>query len=176
MAIKDYNIITDGQNFFDQPVKNDLRTFDNIPKITTGQGDNYTTGTVWKVSECGVFSGPCFPVFGMNTEIYCKFLYSFQIRKYTDEKNLRIWTLFTQWGCVLDYPYFKEHYKMTAIDLNKQESLVADPKEIQQINFKSRARWPNKNVFYNWRSKKKKKKTNQVFPKEPWKYCNFIVL
>ena len=45
MAIKDYNIITDGQNFFDQPVKNNLRTFDNIPKITTGQGDNYTTGT-----------------------------------------------------------------------------------------------------------------------------------
>ena len=45
VAIKDYNIITDGQNFFDQPVKNDLRTFDNIPKITTGQGDNYTTGT-----------------------------------------------------------------------------------------------------------------------------------
>ena len=34
----------DGRNFFDQPVKNDLITVDNIWKIKTGQGDNYTTG------------------------------------------------------------------------------------------------------------------------------------
>ena len=33
----------DGQNFFDQPVKNNLRTYDNIQKIVTGQGDDYTT-------------------------------------------------------------------------------------------------------------------------------------
>ena len=35
--------MTDGQNFFDQPVKNNLRTYDNIRKIATGQGDDYTT-------------------------------------------------------------------------------------------------------------------------------------
>ena len=29
--------------FFDQPAKNDLRTYDNIPKTATGQGDDYTT-------------------------------------------------------------------------------------------------------------------------------------
>ena len=35
----------DGRNFFDQPVKNNLRTYNNnIQKIATGQGDNYTTG------------------------------------------------------------------------------------------------------------------------------------
>ena len=33
-----------GQKFFNQPVKNDLRTYDNIQKIATGQGDDYTTG------------------------------------------------------------------------------------------------------------------------------------
>ena len=33
----------DGQNFFDQPVRNDLITY-NIRKIATGQGDDYTTG------------------------------------------------------------------------------------------------------------------------------------
>ena len=33
-----------GQNFFDQPVKNNLRTYDNIRKIAIGQGDEYTTG------------------------------------------------------------------------------------------------------------------------------------
>ena len=33
----------DGQNFFDQPVRNDSIRFDNIPKITTGQSDNYRT-------------------------------------------------------------------------------------------------------------------------------------
>ena len=34
----------DGKNFFDQPVKNDKVTYENIRKITIGQGDDYTTG------------------------------------------------------------------------------------------------------------------------------------
>ena len=34
----------DERKFFDQPVKNNLVTFDNIQKIATGQGDDYTTG------------------------------------------------------------------------------------------------------------------------------------
>ena len=33
----------DGNNFFDQLIKNDLKTYDNILKIITGQGDDYTT-------------------------------------------------------------------------------------------------------------------------------------
>ena len=37
--------------------------------------------------------------------------------------------------CLLDYPYFKENYKMIAIELSKQQALDADPKAIQQINF-----------------------------------------
>ena len=62
------------ENFFDQPIKNKKITYDNIRKIATGYGDDYTT------------------------------------------------------GCLLDYPYFIETYKMIAIDLSKQ-------KAIQQINF-----------------------------------------
>ena len=38
-------------------------------------------------------------------------------------------------GCLLDYSYFKEMYKMIAIDLSKQQALDADPRTIQQINF-----------------------------------------
>ena len=38
-------------------------------------------------------------------------------------------------GCLLDYPYFKENYKLIAIDLSKQQALDAGPKAIQQINF-----------------------------------------
>ena len=38
VEIKDYNIM------IDQPIKNDLKTYDNIRKIATGQGDDYTTG------------------------------------------------------------------------------------------------------------------------------------
>ena len=34
----------DGKNFFVQPVKNNKVTYENIRKIATGQGDNYTTG------------------------------------------------------------------------------------------------------------------------------------
>ena len=40
-------------------------------------------------------------------------------------------------GCLLDYSYFKENYKMIAIDLSKQQALDADPRAIQQINFKA---------------------------------------
>ena len=32
-----------GQNFFDQPVRNNLIAYDNIWKIPTGQEDDYTT-------------------------------------------------------------------------------------------------------------------------------------
>ena len=38
-------------------------------------------------------------------------------------------------GCLLDYIYFKSHYKIMAIDLSKQQALDSDPKVIQQINF-----------------------------------------
>ena len=41
--IKDYSVIIDGRNFFDQTVKNNLIAYDNIQKITTSQGDDYTT-------------------------------------------------------------------------------------------------------------------------------------
>ena len=78
---KDYNVITDGENLFDQPVKSDMRTYDNIQKIGTGQRDDYAT------------------------------------------------------GCLLDYPYFREHYQLIAKDLSKQQKLDPDLKAIQQINF-----------------------------------------
>ena len=38
-------------------------------------------------------------------------------------------------GCLLDYPYFKENYRKTEIDLRKQQSLDANQKAIQQISF-----------------------------------------
>ena len=38
-------------------------------------------------------------------------------------------------GCLLDYIYFKNYYKMIAVDLIKQQVLHADPKVIQQIKF-----------------------------------------
>ena len=72
--------MTDGKNVFDQLVKSDIRTY-NIPKIATGQEDDYTTSSL------------------------------------------------------LDYPYFKEHYKVIAIDLSKQQAFDVDPKAIQAINF-----------------------------------------
>ena len=33
-----------GESFFDQPIKNNKITYDNMRKIATGQGDDYTTG------------------------------------------------------------------------------------------------------------------------------------
>ena len=86
--IKDYNVMINGQNFFDQPVKNNLRTYDNIRNIAAGQGDDYTT------------------------------------------------------GCLQDYPYFKNYYKMIAIDLNKQQELDVD----KLIYWKSRSTRKHNNI------------------------------
>ena len=36
--------MTDVQNVCDQPIRNDLITYDNIRQIATGQGDDDTTG------------------------------------------------------------------------------------------------------------------------------------
>ena len=44
VEIKDYNVKIDGKNFFDQPINNCIKTYENIRKITTGQEDDYTTG------------------------------------------------------------------------------------------------------------------------------------
>ena len=81
VEIKNYNTVINGENFFDQPIKNKKITYDNVRKIATGYGDDYTA------------------------------------------------------GCLLDYPYFIETYKMIGVDLSKQKALDFDPKAIQQINF-----------------------------------------
>ena len=39
-------------------------------------------------------------------------------------------------GSLLDYNYFLKHYKLAAVDLSKQKELDADPRAIQQIEFK----------------------------------------
>ena len=83
VEIKDYSIMIDGKNVFDQPINSNLKAYENVRKIATDQGDDYRS------------------------------------------------------GCLLDYIYFKSFYKMIAIDLNKQKLLDADPKAIQQINFKT---------------------------------------
>ena len=52
-------------------------------------------------------------------------------------------------GCLLDYIYFKNYYKMIVVDLSKQQALDADPKAIQQINFTANLdRAGNTTVFF----------------------------
>ena len=36
-------------------------------------------------------------------------------------------------GCLLDYNYFNNYYKMIAINLNKQQNLDTDPKEYNKL-------------------------------------------
>ena len=62
----------DGRSVFDQPINHDIRTYENIRKITTGRWVDYTF-------------------------------------------------------FLLNYHYFKENYKLIAIDWNKQQSVDADP-------------------------------------------------
>ena len=92
----------DWQNFFDQPLKNNLITSESIQKIVTGQGVHYTN------------------------------------------------------GCLLDYNYFKNYYKMIGIKSSKQQALDDDPKAIQQVNFTGNLDRANSchNFFQDWRIKR----------------------
>ena len=117
VEIKNYNVMMDWRNFFDKPIKNDLITYDNIRKIATGQGDDYTR------------------------------------------------------GCLLDYPFFKNYYKMIAKDLSKQQALDIDPKAIQHISFTANYIEKETQCFSLL---KKQKKQFEIFHKEQWKHCNFI--
>ena len=42
--ITNYNVLVDGRNFYDQPINDQIKKFDEIRKIATGKGDDYTTG------------------------------------------------------------------------------------------------------------------------------------
>ena len=44
VEIEDKNVMIDGRNFFDQPINGMNKTYENIRKIATGKGDDYTTG------------------------------------------------------------------------------------------------------------------------------------
>ena len=41
-----YNVLTDGRNCYDQPINDQIKKYDEIRKIATGQGDDYTTGSL----------------------------------------------------------------------------------------------------------------------------------
>ena len=95
VEIKDYYVMIDDKNFFDEPINSMTKTYENIRKIDIGQRDDYTT------------------------------------------------------GCLLDYDFFKNHYKMIAIDLSKQQAFDADPSAIQQINFTANLdRTENTTMFF----------------------------
>ena len=38
-------------------------------------------------------------------------------------------------GCLVDYNYVKNQYRLIAVDLNRQKELDADPKAIHQVEF-----------------------------------------
>ena len=46
VEIKNHNIKINAKNFCNQPVKNDLRTSDNVQKTSIGQGDDYIAGSL----------------------------------------------------------------------------------------------------------------------------------
>ena len=42
--IKNYNVLIDGRNFYDQPINDLIKQYDEVRKVSTGQGDDYATG------------------------------------------------------------------------------------------------------------------------------------
>ena len=44
LDITNYNVLIDGTNFYDQPINDQIKKYDEIGKIATRKGDGYTTG------------------------------------------------------------------------------------------------------------------------------------
>ena len=42
--IKNYNVLIDGRNFYDQSINDLIKQYDEVRKVSTGQGDDNTTG------------------------------------------------------------------------------------------------------------------------------------
>ena len=87
--IKIYNDLIDGKNFYDQPTNDLIKQYDEVKKVSTGHGDDYTSGSL------------------------------------------------------LNYAYFKDNYRLIAVDLTKQKALDADPRAVQQIVFQGVVRGDN---------------------------------
>ena len=47
--ITNYNVLIDGRNFYDQPISDQIKTYDEIRKITTGKGDVYYISNTLKI-------------------------------------------------------------------------------------------------------------------------------
>ena len=43
-VVKNYNVIINGKNFYDEPINSDIKPYKEIRKLTTGQEEDYTTG------------------------------------------------------------------------------------------------------------------------------------
>ena len=44
IEIKNYNIEIDGKNFYDQPINDLIKKYDEVRKVSSGHGDDYSTG------------------------------------------------------------------------------------------------------------------------------------
>ena len=51
-------------------------------------------------------------------------------------------------GCLPEYVHFKNNYKIIAIDLSKQQTLDANPKAIQEINFAGNLDWDGNTTMF----------------------------
>ena len=44
--LKEYNVIIDGRNFYDNPIENNIEKYRELKKVMIGKGEDYTTGSV----------------------------------------------------------------------------------------------------------------------------------
>ena len=66
----------------------------------------------------------------------------------------------------MDYSYFKNNYKLTAVDLSNQKALHADPRAIQQIVFQVVLGWDDGSIIRLYTVLKQSKETMLEFPEE----------
>ena len=48
VKITKYNVLLDGRNFYDTPVSDQVRKYNEVRKVTTGKGDDYIVGSLLK--------------------------------------------------------------------------------------------------------------------------------
>ena len=69
--ITNYNVLIDGRNFYDQPIKDFVKQYDEIRKTALEKGDDYTTGPIYQDKNNNEFKNKLVKAFrNMHLEYY----------------------------------------------------------------------------------------------------------
>ena len=131
IKIGDYSVIIDGKKLFWLTIKNDIKTYENMRKITTGQGDDYTTGCFL---DCYYFNKhKMMMMIMMMMNCFCGMVDQWKAFHLNSSRH-HCQRSSPSWISNMPRARFVQHCFMTSTWC-QQQALDVDPKAMLQINF-----------------------------------------